>query len=135
MCPAAHDANICAVPAARVRAYRDGDDRGGSDPRRSVRQMWRTRPCAHDGVRSRYIVKGEPARVDRRRYRAQLVPPQTECAERQSVCRAESASGLTGSLEPLDQFLPLRGGAPRRMLCTACPRHDFVRLRVLGSGE
>ena len=68
-------------------------------------------------------------------YTKRLAPPQVECAERQSVCRAESASGLTGSFEPLDQFLPLRGDAPRPMLRTACPRHDFIRLRVLGSGE
>ena len=48
------------------------------------------------------------------------------------MSRAESASGLTASLEPLDKCLPLRGAAPRPMLPTVCPRHDFIRLRVLG---
>ena len=111
--------------------------RGGPD---SERRTASTVPASDSGLRLRRVRQLYKRRfgslfVHRRRCRAQLAPPQVECAERQSVCRAESSSGLTGSLEPIEQFLPLRGGAPRPMLRTACPRHDFTRLRLLGSGE
>ena len=64
--------------------------------------------------------------------RAKLAPPHVERSERQSPGRAELASGPTRALEPPDQLSPLRGGAPRTMSRTACPSHDFARLRVGG---
>ena len=73
--------------------------------------------------------------LDRRRCRAQLAPPQVEWAQRSSVRGAEFASALTGSLEPLDQFPPLRGSAPRPMSRTACAPHESALLGVVGSGE
>ena len=66
---------------------------------------------------------------------AKLAPPQVECAQRQSVRRAEIAAGLARPVEPLNQLLPLRGGAPRPTSRTAFPPHDSARLRVVGSGE
>ena len=66
---------------------------------------------------------------------AKLAPPQVECAQRQSVRRAEITASLTLPLEPLDQLPPLRGGAPRPTSRTTCPIHDSARLRVVGSGE
>ena len=72
---------------------------------------------------------------DRRRCRAQLAPPQVECVQRQSVRRAEFASALTGSFEPLDQFPPLRGGAPRPMSRTASRLMIPLSSGVVGSGE
>ena len=58
-----------------------------------------------------------------------------ECAQRQSVRRAEFAAGLARPVESLDQLTPLRGGAPRPTSRTICPLHDSARLRVVGSGE
>ena len=72
------------------------------------------------------------ARAERRRGPELFLPPHVERTERQSLDRAELASGLTRALEPLDQLSPLRGGAPRAMSRTACPCHDSARLRVGG---